>query len=252
MASPAVLQGSICEVHRLGQIGYQEARALQERLAGEVASGNRPPVLLLLEHPHTFTFGRRGKRENLLWPESELSTRGVEVIWSDRGGDVTYHGPGQLVAYPLIPLGPIGGDGRLPQADFLGYLRRLEQVVVRSLASLGLASAQRPGLTGVWIQPDVASRCPHCPPAARKQPSKIASIGVKVDARGVTRHGLALNVAPDMSYWDGIVACDLPGAPMVSLADLLDPAPSMEAVQAEIARQFGAVFGCEMQLRAQA
>lgn len=241
---------AVCQVHHLGLIGYQEARALQERLAGEIAAGERPPSLLLLEHPHTFTFGRRGKAENLLWTEHELADRQVELIWSDRGGDVTYHGPGQLVGYPLLSLGPIGGDGRLPRADFLGYLRRLEQVLIRALANLGLPAGQRRGLTGVWVQPDVASRCPHCPPSAREQPSKIASIGVKIDARGVTRHGFALNVAPDMSYWQGIVACDLPHSPMVSLAELLEAAPGMESASAEIVRQFGRVFGYQMRLPA--
>lgn len=246
----AIRAPAVCQVHNLGLISYQQARQLQERMTQEIAAGARPPSLLLLEHPHTFTFGRRGKPENLLWSEAELSSRGVEVVWSDRGGDVTYHGPGQLVGYPLLPLGPIVENGRLPQADFVGYLRRLEQVLIRALAGLGLVAGQRPGLTGVWVQPDVASRCAHCPPAARKQPSKIASIGVRIDSRGVTRHGFALNVAPDMSYWNGIVACDLPQSPMISLTDLLEPAPGMESVSAAVVQQFGRVFGYQMRLPA--
>lgn len=240
------VSGSVCEVRQLGVIGYQQAHELQQRLAGEIAAGRRPATLLLLEHPHTFTFGRRGKSENLLWSEPELETRGVQVFWTDRGGDVTYHGPGQLVGYPLLSLGAIDREGRVPQADFVGYLRRLETVLIRAVASLGLATARRSGLTGVWVQPDVASRCPHCPPAARKTPSKLASIGVKIDSRGITRHGFALNVAPDMRYWDGIVACDLPATPMISLTDLLEPAPSVERVSSAIVDQFGAVFGYAM------
>jgi lipoate-protein ligase B len=137
-------------------------------------------------------------------------------------------------------------SGRLPQADYLGYLRRLEQVLIRALASLGLASGQLPGATGVWVQPDVASRCAHCPPAARRRPSKIASIGVRVDARGISRHGFALNWRPDMSYWEGIVACDLPGAPAVALADLLDPLPGFEQVCEAAVQAFGQVFSFEM------
>lgn len=237
----------ICEVRRLGTIEYEAARQLQERLASEITAGNRPATLLLLEHPHTFTFGRRGKPENLLWDPDQLRRRGAKVFWTDRGGDATYHGPGQLVGYPLLPLGSIDRNGHLPRADFVGYLRQLEAVLIRAMASLGLATAQRPGLTGVWVQPDVASRCPHCPPAARQHPSKLASIGVKIDVNGVSRHGFALNVAPDMDYWNGIVPCDLPDSPMISLADLLEPAPSMTAVADVVVEQFGAVFGFSME-----
>jgi lipoate-protein ligase B len=110
------------------------------------------------------------------------------------------------------------------------------------LARFGLVAGQVRGLTGVWIQPDVASRCPHCPPAARLAPSKIAAIGVKVDARGVSQHGFALNVNPDMSYWDGIVGCGLPDHASISMADLLGDAPPMEVVMDEVVRQFGKVF----------
>lgn len=235
-----------CEVHRLGLVGYREARLLQEQLATEIAGGQRAPALLLLEHPHTFTFGRRGKVDNLLWTEAELATRGIELLWTDRGGDITYHGPGQLVGYPLLPLGALDRQARLPQADYLGYLRNLEQVLIRALAAIGLVTGQRPGLTGVWVQPEVASRCPHCPPEARRQPTKLASIGVKIDARGVSRHGFAVNVAPDMRYWEGIVACDLPQTSMISLAELLDPVPSLETVAEQIIHQFGSVFGYQM------
>lgn len=238
--------GAVCEVRQLGLIDHQQAHELQERLAVEIASRRRPATLLMLEHPHTYTFGRRGKSENVLWGAAELKARGVELVWTDRGGDVTYHGPGQLVGYPLLSLGAIDAAGRVPQADFVGYLRRLEMVLIRAVATLGLAAAQRPGLTGVWVQPDIASRCPHCPPAARETPSKLASIGVKIDAGGITRHGFALNVAPDMRYWDGIVACDLPATPMVSLADLLEPAPTIERASSAVVEQFGAVFGYTM------
>ena len=113
----------VCQVHQLGLVGYRQARQLQEQLAAEIADARRPPTLLLLEHPHTFTFGRRGKPENLLWSGAELEAQGVELLWSDRGGDITYHGPGQLVGYPLLPLGALNRRGRLPQADYLGYLR---------------------------------------------------------------------------------------------------------------------------------
>lgn len=219
----------------------------QEALAAEVAEGRRPPTLLLLQHPHTYTFGRRGHEENLLWQAAELSRRQVEVHWVDRGGDVTYHGPGQLVGYPLLPLGKLEASGRLPQADYVGFIRRLEATVILTLEEFGLVSGQIRGMTGVWLQPDVASRCPRCPPAARHAPSKIASIGVKVDAHGVSRHGFALNVDPDMAYWEGIVACGLVGYPAVSLAELLDPAPKMAAVEDAIQAAFGEVFAMRME-----
>jgi lipoate-protein ligase B len=241
----------------LGLIDYESAWKMQEDFAREIAEGTRPPTLLLLEHPHVYTFGRRGKQENLLWGESQLKEKGIAIHWVDRGGDVTYHGPGQLVGYPLIPLAlpspsgrGVGGEGesRIPQADYVGYVRKLEQTLIITLANLGVIAGQRPGLTGVWIQSDVHSRCPRCKPEDRKKPAKIAAIGVKVDARGVTRHGFALNVNPEMEYWDGIIACGLQDEPIVSLADLFETPPSMERVKQEVVQAFGEVFRMEMQI----
>ena len=236
-------QHSVLKIYNLGLISYEAARALQEKLARSVWAGHENAILLLLEHPHTYTFGRRGAAQNLLWDASELDMRGVEVHWIDRGGDVTYHGPGQLVGYPLFDLGKVNAEGHLPRVDYVGYIRRLEEVIIRALAELGLVAGQIPDLTGVWVQPDVASRCRHCPPAARRQPSKIASIGVKVDVHGVSRHGFALNVNPDMSYWEGIIACGLADYPAISLADLFDDAPSLEQVHTAIINAFQYVFG---------
>src|SRR5512134_2692236 len=129
-----------CEVLDLGLMEYERAWRLQDEFSGEIAQGKRPPTLLLLEHPHVYTFGRRGKQENLLWGEAQLKEKGIAIHWVDRGGDVTYHGPGQLVGYPLIPLTPPspngsptgvlrkedGGEGesRIPQADYIGYVRK--------------------------------------------------------------------------------------------------------------------------------
>ncbi len=239
------------QVLDLGLIEYQRAWKLQDGYAREIADGKRPPTLLLLEHPHVYTFGRRGKQENLLWGESQLREKGIAIYWVDRGGDVTYHGPGQLVGYPLIPLAPLppvqgaGDEGgrRIPQADYVGYVRKLEQMLIGALARLGLAAGQRPGLTGVWIQADVHSRCPRCKPEDRKKPAKIAAIGVKVDVHGISRHGFALNVNPDMDYWEGIIACGLQDEPVVSLADLFPEPPAMERVKQEVITSFGEVFG---------
>jgi lipoyl(octanoyl) transferase len=239
-------EAAVCEVTRLGLIPYNQAWTLQNKLADEIARGTRPATLLLLEHPHTFTFGRRGQASNLLWDEAELARLGVEVHWVDRGGDVTYHGPGQLVGYPLFPLGKLDPSGRLPQRDFVGYLRKIEDALIRATSHFGLVSGQIPGLTGVWVQPDVASRCVFCPPAARRKPSKLASIGVKIDVNGISRHGFALNVDPDMSYWQGIVPCGLTEYPMVSLAEVVDPAPSMDAVIEAVIGGFENAFGLTM------
>ena len=238
-------QGTAYEVLDLGLIEYEQAWKLQDQYASEIAEGKRPPTLLLLEHPHVYTFGRRGKQDNLLWGESQLKEKGIAIHWVDRGGDVTYHGPGQLVGYPLIPLAPtplLMGEGRIPQADYVGYVRKLEKTLITALARLGLAAGQRSGLTGVWIQADVHSRCPRCKPEDRRKPAKIAAIGFKVDARGVSRHGFALNVNPNMEYWDGIIACGLQDEPIVSLADLFESPPSMEQVKREVITAFSAVF----------
>jgi len=132
---------------------------------------------------------------------------------------------------------------RIPDADYVGYVRKLEKTIISALARLGLAAGQRSGLTGVWVQADIHSRCPRCSPEDRKKPAKIAAIGVKVDARGVSRHGFALNVNPDMEYWDGIIACGLQDEPIASLADLFESPPSMERVKREVINSFQEIFG---------
>lgn len=234
----------LCQIQWLGRQPYRAAWALQDRLAAAIAAGAQPPTLLLLEHPPTYTFGRSGRAENLRLDSERLAALGIEVVWTDRGGDVTYHGPGQLVGYPLLPLGRLDDSGRIPQADYVGHVRRLEETLIHTLAGLGLASGQIPGRTGVWVQPDVASRCPHCPPAARRAPSKIAAIGVRVDRFGVSRHGFALNLETDPEHWEGIIACGLADAPIVSLADLLTAPPALEELAERAAASFGTVFNC--------
>ena len=227
----------------LDLIEYKTAWKLQDEYAAEIAEEKRLPTLLLLEHPHVYTFGRKGHAENLLWGEEQLKQKGISIHWVDRGGDVTYHGPGQLVGYPLLPLGKLNTENKLPEADYVGYVRKLEKTLIAALARLGVAAGQRSGLTGVWVQADVHSRCAsrRCKPEDKEKPAKIAAIGVKVDARGVSRHGFALNVDPDMEYWDGIIACGL-SEPVVSLADLLEPVPDMARVKEEIINAFREVF----------
>ncbi len=231
-----------CHVYPLGLLSYREAWDLQKRLAAEIAAGERPPTLLLLEHPHVYTFGRRGHEENLLWNAEERVRRGVDVVWVDRGGDVTYHGPGQLVGYPLLPLAPGGlrpaesGSPRLPQADYVGYVRRLEETIIQALAVFGLEGFPIAGMTGVWVR-------------RNEVPAKIAAIGVKVDVRGVSQHGFALNVHPDMAYWEGIVGCGLKGHAVTSMAEVLGEPPRMETVHRAVVQAFGSVFGYRMEER---
>jgi lipoyl(octanoyl) transferase len=237
MRRPYGIKDMTLEIKDLGLIDYESAWKLQDRYANEIAEGKRKPTLLLLEHPHVYTFGRKGKKENLLWNETQLKEKGISTFWVDRGGDVTYHGPGQLVGYPLIPLGKVDHENKLPVTDYVGYIRNLEKMLIGVLMDYGIASGQREGKTGVWIQADVHSRCPRCKPEDKKKPAKIAAIGVKVDAKGISRHGFALNVNPDMEYWDGIVACGL-DEPVVSLADLLPTPPNMEDVKEKVKEAF--------------
>lgn len=231
------------EARWLGLVDYDQAWQLQEATAHEIAAKNRPPTLLLLEHPHVFTLGRRAREENVLWDEGEQAQKGVAVRRVDRGGDVTYHGPGQLVGYPLLPLAPQGWAGeRLPQADFVGYVRNLEKALIFSLARFGIVGGQIPGLTGVWVAADVWARCPRCDPRLKPAPAKIASIGVKVDVNGVSRHGFALNNNTDPLYWEGIIPCGLEQVQMANIADFIDPPPGMDQVREAVISSFEDVF----------
>jgi lipoyl(octanoyl) transferase len=243
------LNGKNCviDVHWLGTVEYDAAWHLQEQYAAEIAAGDRRPTLLLLEHPHVYTIGRRGLPENILWSEAERISHEVELRHVDRGGDVTYHGPGQLVGYPLLPLAPAGWSGeRLPQADFIGYVRSLEKMLVFALARLGIPAGQRAGLTGVWVPADVMNKCLRCDPSERPQPGKIASIGVKIDSRGVSRHGFALNFGTDPIYWAGIIACGIDQVKVVNISDLLAEAPSLAQVREAVLEAFAEVFQCSL------
>lgn len=233
----------ILRIKHLGLISFKEAWTIQEDLAERIASNHHEPTLLLLEHPHTYTFGRRGDHRNLLWDETQLAEKGVEVHWVDRGGDVTYHGPGQLVGYPLLPLGKIDTRGRVPRADYVGYLRRLEEALIEAIAQLGLQTEQLDGLTGVWVNPEVAAGYLNLPPETKMSFSKIAAIGVKVDSHGITRHGFALNVNPDMNYWDGIIPCGLDDYPGIALTQLLGDQLTTDVASKAVIHSFCKHFG---------
>ncbi len=227
-------QRPVCNVVRLGLIGYHEAWELQRRLAAARAAGRIADTLLLLEHPHTYTLGRSGRPEHLLMPEADRARLGIAVIEVDRGGDITYHGPGQLVAYPIRALGRADPSGRLPQADYIGYLRGLEEVLIRTLATWGINGQREAGYTGVWV---------HTPAGLEK----VAALGVHVNAQGVSTHGVALNVTVDLSFFAGIVPCGIADRGVTSLQRLLGAAtPPMQEVEEQFAAAYAGVFGCRM------
>lgn len=212
-------------VYQSGILPYQQAWEWQKTLAEQIARGVLPPVLLLLEHPHTYTIGRRGSEDHILWDKETLSRHQIAVHWVDRGGDVTYHGPGQLVGYPIFPLARLGFagqgvDGNTPKLDVLSFVEKLEQILIATLGHFGIRAASRAGLRGVWV--------PVFNSDELSEPQtwhKIASIGVKLTAQGVTLHGFALNINPQMEYWEGIIPCGIHGCRMTSVAEILKPLP---------------------------
>ncbi len=227
-------QPELCNLVRLGLMEYHAAWELQRRLAAARAAGTIRDTLLLLEHPHTYTLGRSGRVEHLLMSAEERARRGVTVVEVDRGGDITYHGPGQLVAYPILYLGRADHRGHLPTADYVGYLRRLEEVLIRTLAAVGVEGRREEGYTGVWVD-------------TPNGVAKVAAIGVRVSAQGVSTHGVALNVDPDLDYFKGIIPCGIADRPVTSLRELLGvAAPSMQQVMDCFTAAFAEVFGYRM------
>ena len=202
------------QVRWLGRVAYADADALQRGLHARALDD----YLLLLEHPHVYTLGTRADPEHVLVPPASV---GADLVQVDRGGDVTYHGPGQLVGYPIVTL-PDWRDG---QRDVVAYVRALEDTLIAALADLGVAGDRRAGLTGVWVGDE-----------------KIAAIGVKV-ARGRTRHGFALNVDPDLSMFDHIIPCGIADKGVTSLARLLDAAPTMHQVLDAVVAHFAERLG---------
>ncbi len=192
----------------LGTVEYQAAWELQEELAAARAAGEIGDTLLLLEHPHTYTFGTRGKREHLLVPEDQLRAEGVAILDVDRGGDVTYHGPGQLVGYPIIRLKDYG-------LGCVRYIRCLEELLITVAESYGLEASRQRGYTGVWVGD-----------------AKLAAIGTKVDRNGVTRHGFALNISTNLRRFEQIIPCGIRDKAVCSLESLLGrPVVAAEALE---------------------
>lgn len=183
-------------------------------------------TLLLLEHPHTYTLGRRGNPENILLPPEELQRRGIAVHRVDRGGDVTYHGPGQLVGYPILRLPP-------DRLDYVGYIRLLEEALLRTVRRLGVTARLIDGYSGVWVGDD-----------------KVCAVGVKVDSHGITSHGFALNVNVDRSYFEHIIPCGIPDKGVTSLDILLGRRVSKGLVQRISVEELAATFGLPLAPRA--
>ncbi|MFM2207027.1 MAG: hypothetical protein RL213_1002 [Bacteroidota bacterium] len=228
------------EFRDLGLIEYAEAWALQERLFDEVVSGklrNRAAsaeeqqapkhYLLFCEHPHVYTLGRSGDQKNLLVNDSGLRQLGASYFKNNRGGDITYHGPGQLVGYPILDLDQFF-------TDIHKYMRFLEEAVIRTLAEYGIVGDRYPGFTGVWLDPED-------PLKARK----ICAMGVRC-SRWVTMHGFAFNVHSDLSYFKNIVPCGITDKSVTSMERELGTRPDMEDVKARLRAHLADIFGMEL------
>jgi lipoyl(octanoyl) transferase len=205
----------------LGLITYTDAFALQERIVAARKLHAIDDVLLLCQHPHVLTLGRNGKRENLLVSEHVLRQKGVELHASNRGGDITYHGPGQIVGYPILDLSGI-------RQDVHWYVRTLEEMMMRASADFGITAYRIPGKTGIWVE-----ATPH--------EEKLAAIGVHI-SRWVTSHGFAYNVATDLRYFDLIVPCGITKRKATSLEKLLDRSVSLEEVKPRLVHHFAELF----------
>lgn len=216
--APVRPRTSVPAVRRLGRLGYREARALQREVVAARREERVPDTLLLLEHPPVITLGRSGSADHLLGSGTELAARGVEFVESDRGGDITFHGPGQVVGYAIVDLERRG-------RDLHRYLRDLESVLIRALAELGIEAGRVEGLTGVWVGD-----------------AKVAAIGIRV-SRWIAHHGFALNVDTDLSYFDLIVPCGIADRRVTSIAELFGRPVDRADVEDALGRAFADVFG---------
>ncbi len=211
-----------CLVIQPGMLDFQAAYGLQRRLHGLVAGGELPDTLLLLEHPHIYTLGRRGRRADILVGDDALRRLGVKMYVTDRGGETTYHGPGQLVGYPIVDLRRWGGGVRR-------YIETLERAIIGALAEYGIAAHSDGKPTGVWVAD-----------------AKIAAIGVRV-SRHVTMHGFALNVCPDLSFFDHIVPCGMADGRVTSMAQEIGSEVAVADAAQAMTQAFGRAFGISVE-----
>jgi lipoyl(octanoyl) transferase len=259
---------NVISVVQLGQVDYGEGLRLQRKAVDLRKAGQIGDVLLLLEHSPVITLGRNAKAAHVLASRDALAARGVEVFECDRGGDVTFHGPGQLVGYPILDLRAqlASLDGDLRSRGFadrsvhatqtrktlgvVDYVRRLEEVLIRTCSDFGISTERLAGLTGVWtesarvvsgLRPDCGSETRH----HTNTEAKIAAIGVHI-SRSVTSHGFALNVNTDLSYFDLIVPCGITAKPVTSMEKELGRELDLDEVAQSLSRNFGTVFGSQM------
>jgi lipoyl(octanoyl) transferase len=211
----------ICLVEQLGVIDYAEALSLQRDKVAALKTGIIPETLLLLEHPHVYTLGRNGNREHLLVTEEQLARRGALVFDTDRGGDITYHGPGQLVGYPIMDL-------TRHRRDISWYMRSLEEVFIRVAGDFAIHAERLRGAPGVWVGND-----------------KLVAMGVRI-SRWITSHGFAFNVNTDLSYFNAIVPCGLRDKGVTSLGRILSREVGMDLVCRRVIERFAEVFGLDM------
>lgn len=222
------------DVEWIGRLDYWAAWEQQKALVAErAANPEMDGKLLLLEHPHTYTLGRNGRLQNLLLSESQLNERGIAFYHVDRGGDITYHGPGQLVGYPILPL------KRVYNQPGLGMVRRyvtdLEEVLIQTVAKFGILAKRFEGHRGVWVETDQGL-------------DKIAAIGVRIQKNAITSHGFALNVNPDLTYFNHIIPCGIRDHGVVSMANLLAQPIAIANLLPHLITAFAEVFQIHMQL----
>jgi lipoyl(octanoyl) transferase len=218
MTGEAPVIDRVCQARWLGRVAYARGLELQERAVEALRDDTGDEQLLLLEHPNVFTLGRGADSSNILADQTALDSRSIEVFETGRGGDVTYHGPGQLVGYPIINLKP-------DRCDVHRYVRDIEEVLIRTIGEYGIGGERVKGLTGVWVGEE-----------------KIGAIGVRI-ARWITSHGFALNVSTDLSYFGMIVPCGISGRGVTSLERLTGRDIALEEVAEVAAEKFGEVFG---------
>ena len=214
---PEVLRRPV-SVRRLGTLPYREALELQQQLVASRRTGDIEDQLLLLEHPHVITLGTSSHPDHILVDPEQRALLGIELFETGRGGDVTYHGPGQLVGYPILDLKP-------DRCDLHRYVRDLEETLIRAVATFGIDAGRKRGLTGVWVGDE-----------------KIAAIGVRVSSGWITSHGFALNVSTDLQFFDAIVPCGIREHGVTSMTRVLGGTFSRDAVQSAVTRAFADVF----------
>jgi lipoyl(octanoyl) transferase len=213
----------LCRVEQLGTVDYAEGLRLQAQRIAQRKAAEIPDTLLLLEHPHVYTLGRNARRENLLISEERLAALGAQLFETNRGGDITYHGPGQLVGYPIFDL-------TKHRRDIAWFMRSLEEVFIRVAREFGIEAGRLAGAPGVWVGND-----------------KLVAMGVHI-SRWVTSHGFAFNVNTDLGYFEWIVPCGLPDKGVTSLAKLLGRPVEMSTAIDRVVEHFGRVFGLTMQV----